>query len=524
MSGEFKEVKRRGRRWMVAALVALLAAPVQRVSAGAPAAAPAAGAPANVAIEAETGLVGGRVKVEPDESASGGAYVEFTGPAPPFARQGVRVAGNRLVRDGAPFVPVGFTMVATASPTAEGETAVAARLLNDSAMVAAIAWGANTVRFQVSQRGLDPTDVLYSDAYVERIVAAVAMARARDLVVILSVQDQGPTGGSSHAQPSAATIRDWQTLTGRFNGDLDVIYEMFNEPQNHATPDGWAVWRDGGPSARNQGTPAVGHQAVLDAIRASGAGNVVVADAGQFGQRLDGIPLVHDPLGQVAYGVHPYLTAILREPANWEPSFGFLASQFPVVATEWIANSRVVFCHPEWATTAPQLLDFLQAHGIGLLAWAFDVLDSLITDFHHTPTTLDDFQCGEFDQGAGALVQARLPGWTPLVSGCETGLSDEGAVALSVDVPADGTYHLWSLVNRRDPSWTTTVPQLQVDDGCTGPAWTSGGRRGVWSWRPGPDAGLALTAGRHTLRFFGPPSGVELDRVVLSADAAYAPR
>ncbi|HEV7536152.1 MAG TPA: cellulase family glycosylhydrolase [Acidimicrobiia bacterium] len=511
----------RDRQRLVAALVALLTVPFRPVLAGSP----TGGVPRTptVAIEAEAGLVGGRVTVEQDESASGGGYLMFSGPALPVDRQGVQVAGNRLVRSGAPFVPVGFTMVATASPTAEGETAWAARRLSDADMEAAIGWGANTLRFQVSQRGLDPTDVLYSDAYVERIAAAVALARARGLVVILSVQDQGPTAGGSHAQPSDATIRDWETLTARFNGDLDVMYEMFNEPQNHATPDGWSVWRDGGPAARNQGTPAVGHQAVLDAIRATGARNVVVADAGQFGQRLDGIPLVHDPLGQVAYGVHPYLTAILRDPANWEPSFGFLARQFPVVATEWIANSRVVFCHPEWATTAPQLLDFLQARGIGILAWAFDVLDSLIVDFHHTPTTLDGFQCGEFDQGAGALVKARLPGWGPLVSGCETGLSDEGAVALPVDIPEDGTYHLWSLINRRDPSWSTTVSMLQVDDGCLLPAWTSGSRRGIWSWRPGPDAGLPLTAGRHTFRFFGPKTGVDLDRLVLSTDPNHAP-
>ena len=516
-----RKTRRRQRVGLATVLLGLAVTHLGAVSA-APIA-PIGAAPPTVQLEAEAGLVGGGVTVEGDGSASGGAYVMFSGPAAAVEGQGVRVAGNRLVRDGAPFVPVGFTMVATANPTAEGETAYAARRLSDADMVAAIGWGANTVRFQVSQRGLDPTDVLYSDAYVARIVSAVALARARGLVVMLSVQDQGPTGGSSHAQPSAATIRDWQTLTTLFNGDLDLIYEMFNEPQNHATPDGWSVWRDGGPAAHNQGTPAVGHQAVLDAIRATGARNVVVADAGQFGQRLDGSPLVHDPLGQVAYGVHPYLTAILRDPANWEPSFGFLANQFPVVATEWIANSKVVFCHPEWTTTAPLLLDYLQAHGIGILAWAFDVLDSLILDWQHTPTSLDGFQCGAFDQGAGSLVRARLPGWAPQVSGCQTGLSDAGAVALPVDVPADGTYHLWSLVNRRDPAWDTTVALLQVDDGCPVPAWTSGSRRGVWSWRPGPAAGLSLTAGRHTLRFFGPRDGVDLDRVVLSTDPNHAP-
>jgi hypothetical protein len=34
---------------------------------------------------------------------------------------------------------------------------------------------------------------------------------------------------------------------------------------------------------------------------------------------------------------------------------------------------------------------------------------------------------------------------------------------------------------------------------------------------------MSLTAGRHTLRFFAPRDGVDLDRVVLSTDPNYAP-
>src|SRR2546423_10932516 len=170
---------------------------------------------------------------------------------------------------------------------------------------------------------------------------------------------------------------------------------MLTDPKTGPAEAGWAVWRDGGPAEGNQGTPAVGHQWVLEAIRSTGASNVVIADAGQFGQRLDGIPLLHDPLGQVAYGVHPYLSHTLRETDDWEPGFGFLHTQFPVVATEWTAVSKVRFCQPEWATTSPLLLDYLQQRDIGMMAWALDVIDSLIADGRFRPTSLDGFQCGE---------------------------------------------------------------------------------------------------------------------------------
>ena len=506
---------------MMTALVALSATHL-RASAEPP---PGPAAATTIDLEAEAGLVGRAVTVTPGPRASAGAFIRFTGPAAPPAADGVRVAGNRLLRDGAPFIPVGFTMVALVHPTAEGGTAWAASRLDARSMEAALAWGANTVRFQLSQRGLDPLDPLFSQAYLDRIVAGVGLARSYGLAVILSIQDQRLSGGSSHAQPSAATIRDWQTLTALFNHDQHVIYEIFNEPQNPPTPDGWDVWRNGGPPERNQGTPAVGHQRVLEAIRATGATNVVIAEAGQFGQRLDGIPLLHDPLGQVAYGVHPYLTHTLREPDDWEPGFGFLSTQFPVVATEWTAVPKVRFCKPEWETTSPLLIDYLQARDIGMLAWAFDVLDTLVDDWHsHTPTSLEGFQCGpEFDHGPGALLKAALPEWHPEVAPCEPMVSDEGAVALPFDVAEGGAYRLWSRVRSLWDGTDSAVSLVQIDDSCPTPAWAAAPPQPAWSWRMAPGAVFHLTPGRHTLRFLGGAGPVNLDRVMLLPDNGSRP-
>lgn len=512
---------------LLAGLLVATLMPLHAVSAEPPAAvvpAPAVTHPV-ADMEAEAALVGRRVTVSQGPLASGGAFVHSPGPAERPPADGIRVAGNRLLRDGVPFVPVGFTMVALVHPVGEGETAWAARRLGPRSMEAVTAWGANTIRFQVSQRGLDPLDQFYSKVYVERIAQSVALARSYGLAVILSIQDQGPSGGSSHGQPSEATIRDWQTLTGRFNGDQHVIYEIFNEPQNRPTADGWAVWRNGGPPERNQGTPAVGHQRVLEAIRATGATNVVIADAAQFGQRLDGIPLLHDPLGQVAYGVHPYLTHTLREPDDWEPGFGFLSRQFPVVATEWTAVPGVRFCKPEWASTSPLLVDFLQARDIGMLAWAFDVLDTIIADWKQLkPTSLDGFQCGDqFDHGPGSLLKAEMPEWRPNPSPCETGVSDDGAVAVPFDVGEGGTYRLWTRVRPLADGRDSAVSLLQVDDGCPVPAWEQSPRGTAWSWRTGPGAVMTLTPGRHTLRFLGGPGPANLDRVIVTAEPGCVP-
>jgi hypothetical protein len=519
--------RRQRRRLIVAALAAATLAHSQALPAEPPPAllSPPAAVVPTIALEAEAGLVGRAVTVSPGPLASAGGFVHFSGPAQPPPADGVRVAGNRLLRDGEPYVPAGFTLVALVHPNQEGGSAWASRRLGPETMEAARAWGANTIRYQVSQRGLDPTDPLFSQAYLDRIVAGVTLARSYGFVVVLSIQDQSPSGGDSHAQPSDATIRDWQTLTALFNGDQHVVYEIFNEPQNKPTPDGWEVWRNGGPAERNQGTPAVGHQRVLEAIRATGATNVVIAEGSQFAQRLDGIPLLHDPLGQVAYGVHPYLTHTLREPDDWEPGFGFLSSQFPVVATEWTAVPGVRFCKPEWETTSPLLVDFLQERDIGMLAWAFDVLDTLVADGQHTPTSLEGFQCGDqYEHGPGTLIKAQMAEWRPSPPVCGPGHSDEGTVALPVDVAVGGTYRLWSRVRPLADGTDSAVSMVRVDDACPVPAWDGAtGSLEPWSWRTGDAAVLNLTPGRHTLRFLGGPGPVNLDRVMLSADDGCVP-
>jgi hypothetical protein len=281
------------------------------------------------------------------------------------------------------------------------------------------------------------------------------------------------------------------------------------------------VWRDGGPAQWNQGTPAVGHQAVLDAVRATGATNVVLADGASFSQRLDGLPLLGDPLGQVAYAVHPYLIGALRGPSTWSSAFGELSTRFPVVATEWNASSASAFCNPEWATTGPQLLDFLAARGIGIMGWAFDYPGSLVGDWAHTPTTFDGFACGLPGRDAGTALKSRMPGWLPQPPPPCSARSDEQAAAVTVDVPTGGVYQLWSMARAATSDAALAV---RVDGACPARAWAApAGPSPIWSWLSGPAAALTLAAGHHTLRFVDKVGQVDVDCIVLVPVAPGAP-
>ena len=477
--------------------------------------APAGAQPSVASFEAESADVAGAAQTREASDASAGGYVEF-GRSDPLS-SAVTIDGNRLLRNGRPWVPRGFTMIGTLSPTASGNQAdIAHQHLDANEMEAAKAWGADVLRFQVSQRGLDYTDSLFSTAYVDQVRQTVALARSYGLAVILSVQDQNLGGGNRHPQPSDATLRDWSQLTSMFNGDHEVMYEIFNEPQNLDDAASWSVWRDGGPPEGNLGTPAVGHQNVLASIRASGSTNVVIADGARYANTLLNVPLLDDPLRQVAYGLHPYLSSTSRYPESWEGNFGYLTQTAPVIATEWNINSSSGVCHSEWPTTGPQLVNFLDDHNIGVLGWAFDYPRTMIKDWSYTPTDLDGFSCGTSGDGAGQLLRDHYQSMGEVPAGCAALAVNQGEATATVDVPAAGSYELWTRVRTSDAAHDTFY--LQVDDACPVAVGDGESTPGQWGWvglSGGAPVRLTLPAGPHTVRLIGGDFGLDVDRVEL---------
>jgi Cellulase (glycosyl hydrolase family 5) len=323
------------------------------------------------------------------------------------ASAGVRVSGSTFTRSGVPFVPLGLTLVGLLSPDLSNPVgARAAAHLGQAEMTAAKSWHVNTIRFQVSQRGLDPQDSLHTAAYDARIRAGVALARSNSFVVILSMQTQSISGGTGHVSPDAATVRAWQHLAPMFGTDPSVLFELFNEPPGLDDAVGWARWRDGGAGV-------VGHQHLVDVIRATGAVNVLIADGLRYAKSLRGVPLLSDRQGQVAYAFHPYLIAPIDVPSAWPAYFGNFAATHPVIATAWGAASQSNYCEPSWPTTSPTLISYLRTHRIGLAGlWAFDIPGTAVTGWTWAPNGFNGFRCTIAGDGPGQLVKsAFVSGW-----------------------------------------------------------------------------------------------------------------
>jgi chitodextrinase len=334
---------------------------------------------------------------------------------------GMRVVGNQLERDGQPFLPRGFNMIGVLAPdgcTSAPSMALKARASFGARELTAMRdqWSANTVRFQVSQRGLDPQDPIYTPDYLIRIDNAVSLARSLGLTVVLSMQDQSNGCGTVHPLPSDATVRAWQTLAPIYANDPYVMYELFNEPQNHEDAAGWAQWLGGGDGPlTNQGASIVGFQQLVQTVRDEGATNVLLADGARNAERLQGVPPLSDPLPspQIAYAWHPYYFHLSRtstlttDQSNWDSRVAGVLANAPVIVTEW--NASATNCTAGTAQRAPDFLHYLQLNNIGLLGHAFDVPNTMVTNLTTwQATSLTGFGCNVAGPDAGQLVQSAF--------------------------------------------------------------------------------------------------------------------
>ena len=313
----------------------------------------------------------------------------------------VSVAGNTLLRDGAVWVSHGVVSIAFVAPPAaqSGVFLDAYQHYSTDELAAMRVWGADTVRFQVSQPGLDPKNALFDLNFAFTVIQAVRDARAEGLNVIVSVQDESQSGqeGQSTVLPNAATRRVWQMLAPFFNGDRGILYEMLNEPQLPPNPANWAAWA----CAMNE---------VITTIRQTGSKNVVVADGLGYAEHLDGAPALTDPENEVAYAAHPYFhSAADQKPQAWATKFGNFAQTAPVIITEWTTIPSY-YHDANTAHAALKFLHYLESRGIGLSAYAYDfsgdLFGSVVHGFDGVPSTFaNGLEPDEPDYGPGTLVQ-----------------------------------------------------------------------------------------------------------------------
>jgi endoglucanase len=248
---------------------------------------------------------------------------------------------------------------------------------SDDASAAAIAsWHTNIVRMGLNEDcwlGIngEPTGGLTAAQYQSDIKSFVKVLHNHGLAVILELHWTAPGGyqaTSQEAMPDADhSPAFWTSVANSFKGDPGTVFDLFNEPTNVD----WNCWQNGcATSGRvgGRGTwQAAGMQSLVDAVRGTGATNVIMLGGLQYANDLTGW-LSHqpnDPLHQTAASFHVYDFNACNSVSCWNAQVAPVAGAVPVVSGE-IGESD------NSANFINSYMGWADPKGMGYTAWVWD--------------------------------------------------------------------------------------------------------------------------------------------------------
>ena len=274
---------------------------------------------------------------------------------------------------------------------------------NDAASVQAmVAWHINAVRVPLNEDcwlGINGVSAAYGGAAYQRAVEQyVAQLHQAGLLAILDLHWAAPgttpaTGQLPMADADHAPAF-WSSVATAFKTDASVVFDLFNEPYlstgNAATSDPWACWLNGCTINSGNGVNAAwtsaGMQSLLNAVRASGATQPVIAGGLAWSNDLSGW-LAHrpaDPAGQLAASLHMYQFNTCGTMNCWVSQVAPVAAVVPVVTGELGETD----CAGAFISA---FMNWADSSGVSYVGWTWDTWDcrsgpALITDYAGTPT------------------------------------------------------------------------------------------------------------------------------------------
>jgi hypothetical protein len=181
------------------------------------------------------------------------------------------------------------------------------------------------------------------------------------------------------------TYEFWKAIALHYEGNNTVaFYELFNEPTVWNGRLGRMTWEEWKAINEN----------IIDLIRAYD--NEKIPLVAGFDWAYDLTPLLIDPVRAegIGYVTHPYPHKRTKpyEP-KWEEDFGFAASKYPVVATEFsfsLGNGGMA----DNGEYGKAIINYLEKKKISWIAWVFDPKWTPRMVESWNPYKLTD--CGEF--------------------------------------------------------------------------------------------------------------------------------
>lgn len=254
--------------------------------------------------------------------------------AMPSITKELKVSGNKLVTaDGKPVLLQGLALDSMEWGPGDNILWTVKVAIDD--------WKANVVRLAVHQ---DPWmgrplrgNPINQQAYIKTVDDAVKLAASKGAYLLLDLHAFGA--------PTQQHLDFWKNAAERYKNNPAVLFELFNEPHGIS----WEIWRNGGDlnSAKNkstdvnpaenkekqQDTNSVGMQALVDAVRATGAKNIILAGCLDWSYDLTGVVNGYALDDKGGNGIM-YVAHIYPWKTGWKDKVLVAAEKYPVIVTE----------------------------------------------------------------------------------------------------------------------------------------------------------------------------------------------
>jgi hypothetical protein len=264
--------------------------------------------------------------------------------------------------------------------------------MDQAAISAMKSWGINSVRMPLNEACWNGESyVAAADAgtnYINAIKSEVSLMNSNGLDVILDLHwtdgtYTGPSAGSCTSanaaeafcqkpMPDAAqAIPFWTSVANTFKGNDAVIFDLFNEPfasraDNNNTAEGWQCWETGSPCT-GISYPVAGMQQMTNAVRGTGANNVIMLGGEEFSNDLTSWLQFEptDPDHNLVASWHSYNFNTCSTQSCWTSQIAPVIAQVPLVAGEIGEND----CAGSYINP---LTTWLDTQNTSYLAWAWN--------------------------------------------------------------------------------------------------------------------------------------------------------
>jgi endoglucanase len=337
-----------------------------------------------------------------------GGYIIYSSFA---ATSGVTVSGPQLLKDNQPFIMRGVNrsgteyMCRTSAAVFDGPNG-----LNDSSQITLMkSWGVNTVNIPFNEScWLGINGAAYGGVnYQNALKTYVSQLEANGMTPVLALFWTAPgsqlAGGHGTMPDSDHTPLMWQSVANTFKNDPYVVFRIDEEP--HPGGNIWDCWKNGDVQFAANGTltpvssvkhcsesfSTVGMQSIVNIIRGTGATNVLQIPgpswSNSFNNFLNPTYKIADTLSpaqlMASADIYPIGNSCDTgcNTTTYNNIYGPITQVMPFVAGEIGPDVDASSTNMSGVDT---LLDWLDQHNSGYLAWEWDVwgnTDDLISSY-----------------------------------------------------------------------------------------------------------------------------------------------